>query len=503
MRELTAEEQANLESLTDPDVIKPKFAWDDTFQRKLLGMLLTDQYMLVQSVDKIQPIYFANESHVLICKILINFFNKHKTIPDKWIITQELNDILKDKDKSVTLYHQAELNSLYDYYVPGVDSRDYLLDKITYFAKVQGIKVAFHNCVEKMNEAPESEETWSFVYEEMRKAMTVDRSYTPGLEYFLNIEEMYSRMEDQFKGKNRYTSGFDSIDRALAGGGLFNGELGSWIGLGGSGKSLALCKAAVANVLLNHKVLYLTMEMDELGISKRFTSQFAKVDINALKDCKDQVLKTIEEFGKDQEDKNLLIIKQFPGGTIDVNGIRSFYSQLEVRGWKPNLIIVDYVGEMKDDPGVQKYESAYRILRDLRGFGVEKQHCTFTCIQPNISAAKLEIHQFIDESNIGTSFDQFKPLDALWSINQQPIEKDAEVGRVYVVKHRNGKSKYSFKLGFDFNLGTLDIFEISKERYGERMNKVQAEKAEEVPHDKVPEKKKKRKNSVIEDDEET
>jgi hypothetical protein len=143
------------------------------------------------------------------------------------------------------------------------------------------------------------------------------------------------------------------------------------------------------------------------------------------------------------------------------------------------------VGEMKDDPSVKKYESAYRILRDLRGFGVEKQHCTFTCVQPNSSASKLEIGHYIDESNIGTSFDQFKPLDAFWSINQQTIEKDAEVGRGFVIKHRNGKSRFPFKIGFDYSLGTLDMFQISDESYRSSMNLVQEKKASDVMVDNV------------------
>ena len=286
-------------------------------------------------------------------------------------------------------------------------------------------------------------------------------------------------------GKDRFTSGFPSIDNALTGGGMFAGQIASWIGLPGTGKSLALVKAAVENVKLGHKVLYITLEMDELGIVQRFTSQFAMMDINNLREMKDNIKATIEEFKKDKADANLLHVKQFPGGQVDVNGIRAYMAQLELRGWVPNVLIVDYVGEMKDDPTVKKYESAYRILRDLRGFGVEKGHVTFTCVQPNQSAAKLEIGQYIDESNIGTSFDQFKPLDAFWSINQQVLEKDAEVGRVFVIKHRNGRSRFSFKIGFDYKIGTLDMFEISKERYRECMNLVQEKKAEEVTMDNV------------------
>jgi len=486
MRDLTPEEQAQLESITDPQVnAKVKFAWDDTFQRKLMGMLLTDQYMLIQAMDKLEADYFSNEAHVLICDIVLKYFSARKAIPEKWIIENDLKEKLKDRDASIQLHYLAELHSVYDYYVPGLETREYLIDKITFFAKVQAVKKAFGKSLELMAEAPEEEKTWGLVYEEMRKAMLIDRSYEPGVEYFMNLDEMFLRMDQVFEGKDRFTSGFGPIDDALTGGGLFNGQIASWIGLPGTGKSLALVRSAVQNVCLGHKVLYLTMEMDELGIMQRFTSQFAKLDINNLRGVKDEVYRTVEEFKKGWDDPNLLHVKQFPGGEMDVNGIRAYVAQLELRKFKPNLIIVDYVGEMKDDPNVKKYESAYRILRDLRGFGVSRGHCTMTCVQPNASAAKLELGQYIDESNIGTSFDQFKPLDAFWSINQQVLEKDAEVGRVFVIKHRNGRSRFPFKIGFDYKLGTLDMFAITKEKYREQMNLVQEKKADEVTMDNI------------------
>ena len=486
MRDPTPEELAKLEVVTSASAQHiPKFAWDDTFQRKLMGMLLTDHFMLLQSMDKIRPEYFSNESHVLITKILLSHFHEHKAIPEKWIIENELNNLLKDRDKSVSLHFLAELTSVYDYYVPGIDTREYLLDKVTSFAKVQAVKVAFHNSLEKMQEAPEDEKTWNFVYEQMRQAMLVDRSYEPGVNYFLQTDEMFKRMDDVFQGKDRFTSGFAPIDQALVGGGLFPGQIASWIGLPGTGKSLALCKCAVANVMLGHRVLYLTLEMNELGIMQRFTSQFAKLDINNLRGMKDEVYKTIENFKTGFEDPNLLHVKQFPGGEIDVNGICSYLAQLELRKFKPNLIIVDYVGEMKHNSTIKKYESAFEIIRDLRGFGVRRNHCTFTCVQPNASAAKLEIGQYIDESNIGTAFDQLKPMDALWSINQQVIEKDAEVGRGFVIKHRDGRSRFAFKLGFDYKLGTLDMFDITNERYRSAMNLVQEKKADGITMDNV------------------
>jgi KaiC/GvpD/RAD55 family RecA-like ATPase len=237
----------------------------------------------------------------------------------------------------------------------------------------------------------------------------------------MNIDEMFKRMKEKMSGKDRFTTAFESIDNALTGGGLFPGEIAAWIALPGVGKSLAMCKAAVANVLLGHKVLYLTMEMDEVGVGQRFTSQMFKYDVNNLLGMEAEIKGPFPTSKQSKADPNQLMITQFPGGVLDVNGIRAYYNQLSLRGWKPNLLIIDYVGEMKFNTGKhkQKYEAAYEILRDLRAFGIEEQHCATTALQPSAGAARLEIRQYIDESNIGTAFDQFKPLDAFWSINQQ------------------------------------------------------------------------------------
>jgi len=99
-------------------------------------------------------------------------------------------------------------------------------------------------------------------------------------------------------------------------------------------------------------------------------------------------------------------------------------------------------------------------------------------------------------------------LDAFWSINQQTIEKDAEVGRGFVIKHRDGRSRFPFKMGFDYTMGTLDIFEISKDRYKQLLSSVQQKRSEDIEFDTYSVDKKKKpfkkneNNSVIEADEE-
>ena len=204
----------------------------------------------------------------------------------------------------------------------------------------------------------------------------------------------------------------------MSGGGCRRGEIYAFIALPGVGKSLALVKAAVENVKKGYKVVFVSVEMDWVSISKRFTSAYACVPYAKLMSKKDEIKQMIEYDIMNFSDKNRLVVKQFPAGTIDVNDIRAYLNQLELHGFVPDMLIVDYPGEMKDAPGVPVWESKYRIIRDLRGLACEKKMVVFTAMQPNKSASELSSSEFIEEGNIGASFDMFKPLDGLWSINR-------------------------------------------------------------------------------------
>ena len=69
--ELTEEESSRMNQLIQEDSGSvSKYAWDDGFQSRILGLLLTDRFFLIQSLDKIKPEYFSKDSHVLIATIL-------------------------------------------------------------------------------------------------------------------------------------------------------------------------------------------------------------------------------------------------------------------------------------------------------------------------------------------------------------------------------------------------------------------------------------------------
>lgn len=488
-----------VESLVNPDAIKkPKYSWDDNFQRRIVGLIINDNYFLIQARSLVSPEYFTNECHSEIIKICLDYLDKYKVKASVFFVEQQLLDKVKGRDEVIRNYYKNEFQNIVEFFIPEVSSREALLDKITFFAKIQALKIAIEKAQRELKNNSESDDVWAKIYENIHKAMLVNKNFDIGFEYFTNLEMFFNKLLENNNPKEKFTSGFPKIDNALSGGGLQRGEIYSWIGLPGKGKSLALVKAAVENVKNNKKVLYITIEMDWVGICQRFTSQFTEKPFNFLLNSKQEIIDLMNLHVKDAQDKNLLVVKQFASGSIDVNDIRAFISQLELYGYNPDMVIVDYVGEMKDTPNIPSWESKYRIMRDLRGLAMEHQFCCLTCIQPSKSAAEIDSTGFIDEGNIGGSFDQFKPLDGLWSINQTNEEKDGSVGRIFIIKHRNGKSRFHFYV--NFNYSTLSMYECAETKYRITMNDVQAKRAQLTNIDSTGIKKKDESKEEIENE---
>jgi len=483
MSGLSEEQKKIIDSLSpaSAETQKLKYRWDENFQRRILALLMTDKHFLVQAKALIEPDYFTMESHVVIAKILYDYFAEYNGIPEKFIVEKLMLDKIKDRQESIITFYKVELENIYESFVPNSESRKILLDKVLVFARMQSLRIAADYFQKEMKKDPENEEMWTRVYEKFKGAMNVNKNFELGFDLFPNISQMFEELQKDVSPEERFTSGFPKIDNSIAAGGPKRGEIYAWIGLPGKGKSLCLTKGAVENVKMGKKAVYISLEMDWVSVAKRFISQFALVEHNALMDNKTIIQSTTDAILKEYDDKSRFIIKQFPSGQADIDDIKAYLTQLELSGFVPDLLIVDYPGEMKDKPGIPLHESKYLIMRDLRGMAREKNMCVFTAMQPNKEAKKLAENQLIDEGVIGTSYDQFKTLDGMWSINQKDNETEAGYGIFYVAKNRTGSSKFSFFV--KYNKQTLDITECSAEEYRKAMHNLAASKADKVSVD--------------------
>jgi len=463
--ELTPEEERMLDGFVDPDIPanEDHYKWDEEFQRELLNMLLKDRKLLTLSLGLVKPEYFTNEVHKVVSKLLLNYFEKYRSVPKKTFLAVQLEDVIEGKKADFKQLYRQEFNLVYDYYSIVEESRDFILDKIVKFAQRMAMKRAFGTCSRIMKENPEDEASLDKVREILNEAILVDRNTDLGLDYFdpKTIEERYAEMKRKQEQNDVFSSGFDVIDGLLSGGGLDRGEIGAWMGLSGVGKSLALLRSAMANMNKGYKVLYISLELAWDRVAQRFDAQIADkaretgMNIDNLVDYEGVVIQGLNDYIEDNrdifgDDRQRLIIKQFPGSHMGLSEFRSYFQQSLLHGFYPDLVIVDYVGEMKDYPGIPGWESKYRIVRDLRSFAVDEHVCVLTALQPNKSAKEvIREGGMIDDENLADAFGQVRPLDAFWTLNQTRDESDLNIARGFVAKHRHGKKGKKFYLRMD------------------------------------------------------
>lgn len=221
-------------TLQDPDQEREgKYSWDEEFQRHIAALLMADRQFVLQSLDLVKPGYFTNKAHAKVVSICFEFFTKYRLMPRKEFILQEIKSHLKE-NKALP-YYLAEVNVLFDYFQPGLEARDYLQDKITYFAKIQSVKQAFKKSLELIDKNPESEETWDKIYAQMRDSMTVHQNFDKGIDYFKSIKDRYAAMGEE-SDLDRYITGCPTFDNAIKGGGFSKGESFSIVAGSGVGK---------------------------------------------------------------------------------------------------------------------------------------------------------------------------------------------------------------------------------------------------------------------------
>jgi len=468
--------------LQDPDSLNnsSQFTWDEEFQRTIINLLLMDRSFLLQSIDLIKPNYFTNKAHSKACEVVFDHFKKYRYAPTRIELIQELKDKFKD-DKSA-LYYISEIKTLYDYFEPNVESRDYLTDKVAFFAKIQALRQAFSKSLKEIDKAPESEETWSKIYDMLREAMNTDRNFDPGLEYFKTVRERYDAMGKADQQTEYFHTGYEDLDREIKGGGYIRGELLGIVAGSGVGKSICMACMASHNLRAGKNVLYISLELTQERVAERFDSILSGLPIHCLYDVRNDVFDKLEEIVQSRSDKNVMLIKQFPSASADVNTIRAYLSQLRFLGFNPDVVIVDYIGEMKDTPGLPTHESRERMVKELRGLAGEENVFMITAFQPNRSSKELQENGgVIEEEHLADSFGQIRPLDGCISLNQNKNEKAVNIGRMWVIKQRNGKSRYMMYVGF--NPENLRIIQIHHDTYKDLNSRKKTEISESVEKD--------------------
>ncbi len=199
------------------------------------------------------------------------------------------------------------------------------------------------------------------------------------------------------------------------------------------GKSHVLIHIGANALKLGKNVLHYTMELRDGLVGIRYDSHL--VDIDSL-DCYDNKDRIKEFYQENKHTLGRLMIKEYPSSTITCNTLRAHVDKLSAEGFKPDVIIIDYLGIMRssDKYDLPRLERA-RICEELRGFASEIGVPVWSAVQSNKEGDKAEI---VDLGNMAESYAQASIADFVLGLHRKSTEKSTGFGNIFIAKNRAG-----------------------------------------------------------------
>jgi len=419
------------------------YQFSENLQRGILYLLKSDRDFYLQIVSLIQPDYFEFPAHTEIFNTVNEYYSEYTKLPNDEFILENVKSKLSPKERISD--YEDELHLINKIDKSTISNPEYFMDIVERFAKKEAMKQAIADSIGLIKEDRVEE-----VEDLVRKALLINRDIDFGLTYFDTLLDRWDRTFNAVKRKV-YPAAFKGINNGLETGGLAAKELAMVIAPPGVGKSVFLVNQGVRSMMDGESVLYVSCEMSEDKIAQRFDSVMTLIPQKKLKEPANHIsVKERLDMFKTEFPGSDLVIKEFPTGTATVNTIRALLVQLKnYSDFVPTVIIIDYLELLRSVRDIQQEHLAQqRIAEEIRAIAVEFNLLVWTATQTNRLGKQVRV---ITDSELGDSYGKIRTCDYAFSLNQTEEEFDTNIMRGYVVKNRNGKTRYTFPIGIDYS----------------------------------------------------
>jgi replicative DNA helicase len=415
----------------------------DSIQRGIIYLAKSDPTFLIQSMPMVKSEYFEYPSHQKFFQVVVDHYQKYKKLPTDDFILEEVKSLMSSTE--LLSDYKDELEQINNLDEKSLDNEDYLLDLVENFAKEQAITDAVLSSISLIEQ-----KKYDDIEDLVRGALTVTRNLDLGVNYFSSFEDRFSKEENEQDYKFRTL--FDSMNESLEGG-LAAKELAMVVAPPGVGKSLYLANQAARSVIDGHNVLYVSLEMSEDRVAQRMDSIFTQVKQSDLKHRRSTIIERFDKIKKAKPNMGSLRIKEFPTKRATVSTLRSFLSQLRnAEDFEPDVIIVDYLELLSTDATLKEYQAQERLAQELRGLAIEHKCLLWTATQTNREGKRVSL---ITDTELADSYGKTRVCDLVFSVNQNELEFDKGEARIYVIKSRNGRSRYVIPSIIDYSKLTI------------------------------------------------
>ena len=402
------------------------------FQIKVLSSLLTHKEFLTNIHDIISEEYFENQAQKWAIKEVLNYYDKYHTTPSLDILKVELQKV-DNEVLQISIKEQLKLA-----FVSSDDDLEYVQEEFTNFCKNQQLKKALMSSVDLLKAG--DFDGIRFIVDNALKA---GQDKNIGHEYVKDIESRYRE-----NSRETVPTPWDKINGLLQGG-LGNGDFGLIFGNPGGGKSWSLVAMGGHAVKMGYNVLHYTLELGEEYVGKRYDAFFTKIPVNKIDSHRDKVEDMIPQLpGK-------LIIKEYPTGRASVSTIESHIAKSNSMGFKPDLIIIDYVDLLSSrKTNRERKDEIDDIYTSTKGLAKQLDLPIWSVSQVNRAGAQDNV---IQGDKAAGSYDKIMITDFCMSLSRKKEDKVNNTGRFHLMKNRYGMDGITFGIEADTSTGHFTV----------------------------------------------
>jgi hypothetical protein len=219
----------------------------------------------------------------------------------------------------------------------------------------------------------------------------------------------------------------------------------------GVGKTAWMAATATDHLMMGYNVVYFTLEMSELEISKRIDANKLNIDINELGNL------GIEDYGPKFESlasltKGDIRVKEYPPTQAGYTHFRNFLEELRIKqNFVPDIIYVDYLNlcaSIGSSREANSYDRVKRVSEEIRGLAVETNTAVISATQTNrqgFRSSDFDMDATSDSFGLPMTADFFLAL-----ITSEELEAQGQI-QMKQLKNRYGdKNKNNrFLVGID------------------------------------------------------
>lgn len=449
------------------------------FQLKLVKCFFEDQKYFTSIQEIVDQNMFSNEHLRRIVGFMKDRYNFNETVTTYF----EMETIIRSKVSDAIALEQllAHIEKIKEMDLAGMDIVEEESEK---FFKQQNLTKAINKAQDIIKNGDFS--NYYTIEDIVKKALETNSKQDFGFRLFDNIE---SDLKEDYR--TAIPTGADKLDKALYGG-LAKGELGVIVAPPGIGKSSATtgfaANAAItkteANNFNGYKVLHFFFEDEEVNIRRKYYGFVTDIDACTLS-LPDIRPIAIERLNADTDVRRMLrdniIGERLSTGEIRASEIKNKIRQYIARGFKPDLIIIDYfecIKFEKSDIGDSEWSKEGITMRKLESMAKEFNVAMWVPVQGTRDSIGAEI---VGLMQAGGSVKKTQIAHVVITFGQTDEMKTQGKINIFLGKFRAGRIDKNKFLNVYLNNGTckFDMSETDdgtdlpfEERQSNRLNEI-------------------------------